>query len=73
MSYGRPLPRTAEELFRRHLAAMRVYALEIEPALGSESAIIARIRRCATSNEDALNRICPPKCGECGKPKEPGS
>ena len=63
--------KTVVSIFRGHIAEMRSYATELEASLGPESNIVKRIRSCAQSNEDALNRLT--KCGACGRPNDPAA
>ena len=63
--------KTVVSIFRSHLAEMRSYATELEASFGSESNIVKRIRSCAQSNEDALNRLT--KCSACGRPNGPAA
>lgn len=56
---------TVESVFRDHLREMRGYADEIAKTLGDESPIVKRIRSCARSNQEALDRLV--KCERCGK------
>jgi hypothetical protein len=62
-------PLTVEDLYRRHIREMRRYALQLADILGAESPIVKRIQSCATSNEDALDRVTKRKCESCGQDK----
>ncbi len=56
---------TVESLYRQHLSEMLAYADELSTSLGGESKIVKRIRSCAQSNAEALDRLT--KCVRCGK------
>ena len=51
------LHRSTERLFREHIAAMHVYAFELEAVLGAESPIAKRIHSCAASNARILDAL----------------
>ena len=48
---------TLETVFRKHIAEMRKYANELEPALGADSPIVRRIRSCAMGCSDVLDKL----------------
>jgi hypothetical protein len=46
---------TLEGAFRSHVAEMRIYADELAPVLGEDSAIVKRIRGCADNCAHTLD------------------